>query len=290
VKYASGFLGSEQLLYKLLGCLIWSKKGVSKSALRRAFKVKLLVGENLVEVFREIVVENEGAYLIIDARVRQCIAKIMGEKFGSLQMIKKSIHGQLAKGLKKEPNTLNTLEETIHHLEQSCNFTELEELLSRIDNFLLLYTPPTKHLLCMCWLHLETHHQYDPVFEYNRSAEKFLHHYYPSPEDTFRIIFQLSLFFKEYAEFENTKTPVFRHPPIRGEAEHFEEIGMLEELVAMRMHQKCKVRMKETLDESLGRVAPKEDGDDLHDGTKEVEKLNVNIKLHQEKFRNFYLS
>jgi hypothetical protein len=140
----------------------------------------------------------------------------------------------------------------------------------------------------MCWLQLETHHQYDPVFEYNRSAEKFLHHYYPSPEDTFRVVFQLSLFFKEYSEFENTKTPVFRHPPIRGDAEQFEKIGMLEELIAMRMHQKCKVRVKETMEESLGRVKAKTE-DEAVEGTKEVEKLNVNIKSHQDKFRSFYL-
>ncbi len=42
----------------------------------------------------------------------------------------------------------------IHHFSSSGNFTELKELLSRVENFLVLYTPLTKHLLCVCWFQL----------------------------------------------------------------------------------------------------------------------------------------
>lgn len=115
--------------------------------------------------------------------------------------MKKKIHTGIAKALKKQVNTLSILEELIFQLTCSQNYTELKQLLSRVQNFLVLYTPLTKHLLCMCWFQLEIQFQYDPVFEYNKAIERFLNHYYPSPEDTFKIIFQLSLFFKEYAEF-----------------------------------------------------------------------------------------
>lgn len=60
----------------------------------------------------------------------------------------------------------------------------------------------------------------------------------------FKIIFQLSLFFKEYSEFENYKTPVFRHPPIRGEVDHLKEISIFDELIRMNMYEKCKQKNK----------------------------------------------
>lgn len=49
------------------------------------------------------------------------------------------------------------------------------------------------------------------------------------------------MFFKEYAEFENSKTPAFRHPLIKGEADHLQSIGIFEELSSLAMVGKCKV-------------------------------------------------
>ena len=102
--------------------------------------------------------------------------------------------------------------------------------------------------------------------------ERFLNNYYPTPEDTFKIIFQLSLFFKEYSEFENSKTPKFRHPPIRGEAELLREISLHDELLKMGMYQKYKEKTKNLHDKN--QCSEQEE-------IKEVEKLNVKIKFHQ---------
>lgn len=104
----------------------------------------------------------------------------------------------------------------VGQLLQGEHLTELKEVVCRVENFLQLYTPVSKHLLCQCWVKLEGAEQYDPVFEYNRAIESFNSHYYPREEDLFRIIFQLCMFFKEYAEFENARTPQFRHPLIKG--------------------------------------------------------------------------
>lgn len=56
---------------------------------------------------------------------------------------------------------------------------------------------------------------YDPVVEYNKSIELFEMHYQPQPQNLFRIILQISRFFKEFADFESSSTPEFRHPSIR---------------------------------------------------------------------------
>lgn len=58
----------------------------------------------------------------------------------------------------------------IYHLNLSENFIELKENLSRVENFIYLYTPATKHILCICWYELENKFQYDPVFEYNKAV------------------------------------------------------------------------------------------------------------------------
>ena len=65
----------------------------------------------------------------------------------------------------------------------------------------MLYTPFSKELLCLCWARLEQLEQFDPVFEYNKAMEAYTSHYYPKEEDLYKIIFQISMFFKEYAEF-----------------------------------------------------------------------------------------
>jgi hypothetical protein len=41
-------------------------------------------------------------------------------------------------------------------------------------------------------------------------------HFHPSNEDIFKIILQLSRFFKEFVDFESVMTADFRHPPIKG--------------------------------------------------------------------------
>ena len=105
----------------------------------------------------------------------------------------------------------------------------------------MLYTPFSKELLCQCWARLELQEQFDPVFEYNKAIEAYTSHYYPKEEDLYKIIFQISIFFKEYADFENSKTPAFRHPLIKGENDQLEAIGIFEELSGLSMVGKCKV-------------------------------------------------
>jgi hypothetical protein len=68
------------------------------------------------------------------------------------------------------------------------------------------------------------------VIEYNKAIEGFEMHYHPSSDDLFRIITQISRFFKEFADFESYYTPKFRHPKIVGNNNELEDIGILNEL------------------------------------------------------------
>jgi hypothetical protein len=92
-------------------------------------------------------------------------------------------------------------------------YFKLKEIVSTIENFLLLFNPNNKYDLCRYWQKLEEQ-GFDPVIEYNKAIEGFQMHYHPTSEDIFRIIVQISRFLKEFGDFETYFTPSFRHPPV----------------------------------------------------------------------------
>ena len=131
------------------------------------------------------------------------------------------------------------------------------QIISAIDNFLLLFNPNNKFDMCRFWQTLEIK-GFDPVIEYNKAIEGFEMRYHPNPEDVFRIIVQISRFLKEFSvknkyiyiyqliyilyyyifslflpqikDFETYFTPTFRHPPITGNIDELNDIGLLREL------------------------------------------------------------
>lgn len=52
------------------------------------------------------------------------------------------------------------------------NFFRLKEVISIIENFLLLFNPNNKYDLCRYWQCLEEN-GFDPVLEYNKAVEGF---------------------------------------------------------------------------------------------------------------------
>ena len=89
----------------------------------------------------------------------------------------------------------------------------MKESLAKLENFLLLFNPENKFELYHYWAVLEKL-GFDPVIEYTKSMELFSSRYHPSPEDVFSIFLQFARFLKEFSDFENATTPVFRHSPI----------------------------------------------------------------------------
>ena len=104
----------------------------------------------------------------------------------------------------------------------------MNDLISSIEVFSILYNPETKHQLAQYWQLLEQF-KYDPVAEYNRTLEGFVHRYNPNNDEIFVILIQLSRFLRELADFETRSTPQFKHPSLRGNQE-LQKITLLSEL------------------------------------------------------------
>ncbi len=64
--------------------------------------------------------------------------------------------------------------------------------------------------------------------------EEFEIQYHPTNEELFKIIIQLSRFFKEFGDFELFLTPVFKHPPIHGGID-LQDIGLFQELKRLEL-------------------------------------------------------
>jgi hypothetical protein len=80
------------------------------------------------------------------------------------------------------------------------SYFKLKEIISSIENFLLMFNPNNKYELSRYWQKLEEK-GFDPVIEYNKAIEGFSMHYHPSDENIFKIIVQISRFLKEFCDF-----------------------------------------------------------------------------------------
>lgn len=71
--------------------------------------------------------------------------------------------------------------------QKSRNWQRLNDLISSIEVFSILYNPETKHQLAQYWQMLEQY-KYDPVAEYNRTLEGFVQRYNPNNDELFVIL------------------------------------------------------------------------------------------------------
>ena len=61
------------------------------------------------------------------------------------------LHEKIADVLEKTPNSVRKLEEQTYHLFMSKSYFKLKEIVSAIENFLLLFNPNNKFDLCRYW-------------------------------------------------------------------------------------------------------------------------------------------
>lgn len=112
--------------------------------------------------------------------------KVVIEKYHNKEAI--ILHDKIAETIDKHTNnSIRKLEEETFHLFMASNHFRLKEVISIIENFLLLFNPNNKYDLCRYWQKLEEN-GFDPVLEYNKAVEGFQIHYHPTAEDLFRII------------------------------------------------------------------------------------------------------
>ncbi|CAD8209657.1 unnamed protein product [Paramecium pentaurelia] len=197
------------------------------------------------------------------------------------------LHDNIATTIDKiTPNSIRKLEEQTFQLYSAKNYFSLKEVISIIENFLLLFNPSNKYDLCRYWQSLEEN-GFDPVLEYNKAVEGFQIHYHPSSEDMFRIILQISRFLKEFGDFETRNTPIFRHPPIIGVLSDLYDIGLLQEILKLDLYYDKAPELKEfDPAKHLKRVAKPKTAPVLS----KMESLNVEIQQNRQLIRTHYLS
>ncbi|CAK89279.1 unnamed protein product (macronuclear) [Paramecium tetraurelia] len=197
------------------------------------------------------------------------------------------LHDNIATTIDKiTPNSIRKLEEQTFQLFSAKNYFSLKEVISIIENFLLLFNPSNKYDLCRYWQSLEEN-GFDPVLEYNKAVEGFQIHYHPSSEDMFRIIIQISRFLKEFGDFETRNTPGFRHPPIIGVLSDLYDIGLLQEILKLDLYYDKAPELKEfDPAKHLKRVAKPKTAPVLSN----MESLNVEIQQNRQLIRTHYLS
>ncbi|CAD8127534.1 unnamed protein product [Paramecium sonneborni] len=184
------------------------------------------------------------------------------------------------------PNSIRKLEEQTFQLFSAKNYFQLKEIISIIENFLLLFNPSNEYDLCKYWQLLEEN-GYDPVLEYNKAVEDFQINYHPSSEDMFRIIIQISRFLKEFGDFGTNNTPIFRHPPIVGVLSDLHEIGLLNEILKLEIYYDKAPELKEFDPvKHLKRIAKPQTAPTLS----KIESLNVEIQQNRQAIRAHYLS
>jgi hypothetical protein len=81
--------------------------------------------------------------------------------------------------LENTSNSIRKLEEQTYHLFAAKSYFKLKEMISNIENFLLMFNPNNKYELSKYWQKLEEK-GFDPVIEYNKAVEGFSMHYHPS--------------------------------------------------------------------------------------------------------------
>lgn len=75
--------------------------------------------------------------------------------FAKFDLIPTQINEKIADTLKRTPNSVRKLEEETFQLYSAGNYFKLKEVISDIENFLLLFNPYTKYDLCRYWQKLE---------------------------------------------------------------------------------------------------------------------------------------
>jgi hypothetical protein len=173
-------------------------------------------------VFKVFCMRFKGYWMLKNDAFKRAVQRRYGARFVGF-------HERIAVVLESTPKSIRKLEEQTFHLFMAKNYFMLKEIVSEVENFLLLFNPYNKYDLCKYWQLLEDKY-FDPVFEYNKTVEGFETHFHPSSEDLFSIIVQISRFFREFSDFENYSTPGFKHPKILGAGRHFLDINMFGEL------------------------------------------------------------
>ena len=200
----------SQKFRTVMALLTLTQKGLTTAEIFAAADITIEDWNKIVAVFKNFLMKYQGLWKINNETFKKSVTTSCSLN----QDYQRRLHLETAEVLNKTPNSIRKLEEQTYHLYYGGAYFKLKEAVSQIENFLLLFNPNNKYELYRYWQRLEKE-GFDPATEYNKAVESFDMHYKPAPQDTFRIILQISRFLKEFSDFETDFTPEFRHPPIR---------------------------------------------------------------------------
>jgi hypothetical protein len=118
--------------------------------------------------FKVFLMHYRGLWIINNDLFKKSLIR----KYHTDQLTIRQLHEEIADTLNKTPNSVRKLEEQTFHLYMSKAYFKLKEIVSNIENFLLLFNPNNKYDLCRYWQKLEEQ-GFDPVIEYNKAIEGF---------------------------------------------------------------------------------------------------------------------
>lgn len=149
----------------MINLLVSTQKGLTKGEILLITKADPEELKTFFVIFRPFIMNFQSLWMIKNDSFKAAISK-------KYELRSSQINEKIAETLKKTPNSVRKLEEETFQLYNSGNYFKLKEVISDIENFLLLFNPYTKYDLCRYWQKLEER-SFDPVIEYNKAIEGF---------------------------------------------------------------------------------------------------------------------
>jgi hypothetical protein len=127
-----------------MGLFVCTQKGLTRSEILLISKVTPDELKLFGVVFGNFLMKYRHLWMIKNDSFRKCLNSKYKFKF-------QDIHERIAEVLRKTPNSLRKLEEETYQLYNAKSYFKLKEIISDIENFLLLFNSYNKYDLCRYW-------------------------------------------------------------------------------------------------------------------------------------------
>lgn len=138
----------EEKFIKLIRVFTLTQKGLTIEEIMKITGVTEIEWTLFAVVFKVFVLKYKNYWIMNNDTMKRVILK----KYDVAIYPIKDLHKEIAEVLEKNtPNSIRKLEEQTYHLFMSKDHFKLKEIISTIENFLLLFNPNNKYDLCRYW-------------------------------------------------------------------------------------------------------------------------------------------
>lgn len=127
-----------------MGLFVCTQKGLTRSEIMMISKVSSEELRIFSVVFREFVMSWRHLRMIKNDSFRKALHRKYRFKV-------QEVHDKIAEALRRTPNSLRKLEEETYQLYNAKSYFKLKEIISDVENFLLLFNSYNKYDLCRYW-------------------------------------------------------------------------------------------------------------------------------------------